>query len=114
MSQTIPPTTHAPGTNGVPAADPPPLPLAEDGLPPFSEESLARFRERDWLDEQYNLGVLMQYYGEYVVSANRTILSHHRRMDYAIEAAEAKAKELDIPFGILTVYNVPFVDDIVE
>jgi hypothetical protein len=108
------PTTHAPGTNGVPSPELPPVELAEDGLPPFSEESLARFRELDWLDQQYNLGTLRPYIGEYVVSANHTILSHHRRMDHAIQAAELKANELGIPLEVLTVYNVPSVDDFVE
>ena len=108
MSEAIRPidAVHAPGLNGVPPAEPP-VELAEDGLPPFSEESLARFRELDWLDEQYNLGALMKYYGEYVVSANHTILAHDRRMKFALERAEAKANELGIPLEILTVYNVP-------
>ena len=95
--------THAPGTNGVPAQPPPP-PLAEDGLPPFSEESLARFRERDWLDAEYNAGRLRPYIGEYVVSANHTILAHHWRYGTALEEAERKATELGINPELLTVY----------
>jgi hypothetical protein len=103
------PTTHAPGTNGVPAA-PPPAELAEDGLPPFSEESLARFRERDWLDQQYNLGTLRPYIGEIVISVNHTILAHHRRFDIALDEARQKAAELGINPELLTIYSVPSLD----
>lgn len=110
MSHPTTPAAHASGTNGVPLADPPPLPLAKDGLPPFSEESLARFRELDWLDEQYNLGTLRQYDGEIVVSVNHTILSHHRRYDIALEEARKKAAELGINPELLTTYNVPSLD----
>ncbi len=97
-------TTHA---NGTPPA---PMELAEDGFPPFSPESLARFRELDWLDGQYNAGALDQYDGEVIVSVNHTILAHHRRMDYAIAEAEAKAAELGINPELLTVYSMPYFE----
>lgn len=106
-------TAHAPGTNGVSASEPP-VELAEDGLPPFSEESLARFRELDWLDAEYNAGRLRPYYGEHVVSANHNILSHHKRYDIALEQAEVKAQELGINPELLTVYPVSIADDILE
>ena len=108
MSHSTTSAAHAHGTNGVPPAELPPL--AEDGFPPFSDESLARFRERDWLDQQYNLGTLRQYIGEIVVSVNHTILAHHRRFDLALEEAEKKAAVLGINPELLTVYNVPSLD----
>lgn len=111
MSQTNVPADvgHAPGTNGVPAPEPP-VELAEDGLPPFSEESLARFRERDWLDAEYNAGRLRPYIGEIIVSTEHRILSHHRRYDIALDEARRKAAELGINPELLTTYNVPSLD----
>lgn len=103
MSQ---PITHAPGTNGVPSVELPHVELAEDGLPPFSPEALASLRELDWLDAEYNAGRLRPYIGEYVVSANHTILAHHWRYGTALEDAERKAAELGIHPERLMVYPV--------
>ena len=111
MSQ---PITHTPGTNGVPSAELPHVELAEDGLPPFSEESLAGLRELDWLDAEYNAGRLRPYIGEHVVSANHIILAHHWRYGTALEEAERKAAELGINPELLTVYPVSIVVDLVE
>ena len=83
-------------------------PLAA-GRPPedepcYSEDFLARLRERDWLDGEYDAGRLAPYYDEYVISANHTILSHGRNLDAAYTEAERKADELGIPHGLLTNY----------
>lgn len=90
---------------------PPPEPeLAEDGLPPFSEDALASLRARAWLDAEYDAGRLDQYYGEYLYSLDHKIISHHVLLGPAWDEAEAYAQAHGIPFERLVLYNIPSIE----
>ncbi len=106
MTPTLPSTDllPPPAAHGVRAPPAPEPELDDDGLPPFSENLLARLRERDWLDGEYDAGRLIPYQDEYVIAANRTILAHNWNVNLAYAAAQRKADELGIPHGILTNY----------
>jgi len=76
----------------------------------FDPDFLARLRELDWLDGEYDAGRLAQFYGEYVISANRTILAHDVFQGSAFEKAEAEAVRLGIRPELLTSYSIPSLD----
>ena len=46
----------------------------------LNQEGMAAQEDVAWIDEQYNLGALMAFRGEYIAVVGKTILGHHKSL----------------------------------
>jgi hypothetical protein len=51
-----------------------------DLIADLDEEGLAALADSEWIDDQFNRGLMAPYYGEYVAVVNKVLLGHNKSL----------------------------------